>query len=225
MDNKVIIYGLYDPGSSGVFQQKAFQFDTYGFLPIDLQLGGTTIFSQTPFSPITVGQGNFDYLPCVSPCYMVGQNAADTDPYFGALAFLSQNTATNAGDALITAELMDNGGSDAPAAATAAQVNFGASGENYIRISGLQVTLNCVANQAAPVDITITENPVDSPTVIFRARLTGAAGTTVVFAPPLNLAAFKGAQIDVSAPAATNFVTLSAQANTSIGGSGLLGGT
>jgi hypothetical protein len=138
------------------------------------------------------------------------------DPYLTRVKSLSSNIVGNPADHLAVAPLMSNGATDAPAADTAANINVGSSGSNYVHITGIQVTINAVAAIAAPILLTVTDDG-GAGVIIFSKRYTAPAGSMINDNIPLSLLAFGGAQINVAAPGATNFATLSAQFVNNIG--------
>lgn len=226
MDRKIIIYGLReDGGNPGSFDMIPFLFDVYGFLPVDINLAGTTLFSASPFANIGVVTGLFDWVPALTANYMAGTQSDPFDGlYYAPQTFTSLGTIGNPSDSLQVAPLTSSSATDAPAAATAANIQANATVGFPVIVTGIQVTLNCVADQLAPILVTITEDPDGTPNIVWSARLTGSAGETVVLAVPLNITCQEAAAFDVEAPAATNFVTLSAQFNGGVGGPSLFGG-
>lgn len=210
MDQKVIIYGLSsDGGDPPVITQRAFQFDTFGFLPVDLQLSGTALFSTNPFDPqFDLDDGLLDMMPAVTFGYMCGPFDVPTDAnIFGRVKYCSVESAIDPTASMMVAELASELLHNQPAVNTAATVNASADPDQFVRITGFGFTVTAVAAIAAPLLVTLIQDPSGSPVTIWSGRVLVPAGQSKEVWIEGPFAAVGEVELTVPAPGATNFVT------------------
>lgn len=225
MDQKVVIYGLQsDGGSPPVITTRAFQFDVYNTLPVNVYLAGTIIFSGNVYSPYSFESlALTDFFPCQSFPFIVGQNPQNSDFFWQPPTFVSSLTIGVPQNHMQVSELFNVNTLDTPAAATAVDFTVSAGADSAVMLEDLNVSLVAVAAQAAPVTLTITEDNGGAATVIFRKSYIAPAGTCVNDNIRLHMLASVDARVQISAPAATNFVSANLRWNGSLVDPGLLG--
>lgn len=224
-DRNVIIYGLQsDGGDPPVITAQAFTFDQWGFLGVDLYLQGSPIYSIGGYEPISFQvSGNVDWVPVINLPRIAGQNPQNSEFYFGAPTFLSASTVGVPANHTQVSELFNVNTFDAPAAQTAVDFTVSAGADSAVLLEDLNVSLIAVAAQAAPVTLTITEDNGGVPTVIFQKSYIAPAGTCINDNIRLHMLASVDARVQISAPAATNFVSANLRWNGSLVDPGILG--
>ncbi len=225
-DRKVILYALqsdFDP-LEPTYTVQPIEFDVYGKIGFDLFLGGTQIFSSGGYAPISFQEtGLTDFMPSASLTFIMGQNPQNSESYWSAPTFLSFSTLGLPANHLNVSELFYVNEFDAPASATAVDFTVSAGAGSQVLLEDLNVSLVAVAAQAASVTLTITEDNGGTPVVIFQKSYIAPAGTCINDNIRLHMTANVDARVQITAPAATNFVSANLRWNGSLTDPGIMG--
>lgn len=215
-DQKVIIYGTFNNGSSLV--QKAVTTDNDGNLNSNLYLGSSLIFSLNPFSPeFNIDAGILDMLPVVNFGYLAGPDTGTgASTIFGRQKYASDASVVDPTAAMMVKELAGQMSVDAPAANTAASLTVAADTTNVL-VKGFGYTVTGVAAIAAPVTIELREDTGGANTLRYQAKVLVPAGQSKEVWIDCDLEFASDVRITATNPGATNFVSVMLETNTALG--------
>lgn len=214
-NEKVTCYGI--DNSQAV---RALSLDQNGFLGVNLNLAGTSIFSLNPFSAqFDVDAAILDMMPTVNFTYLAGPNTgSDNSTVFYRPKIAFSGSVVDPAAAQVTAELSGAMQTDAPAAHTAASLNVASDNATNVLVKGFGYTVSAVAAIAAPVTIEVRTDTGGANTLVYSAKVLLPVGTSREVWIPCNFLAPVDVEITATDPGATNFVSVMLETNTALDG-------